>query len=79
MKATQRETVLRHLQSGATLTQVEAGRRYEIGRLAARIGELRERGHEITDDRVGNRPSVYRLVQSGAVELFARIQAGRPE
>jgi len=39
--------VLDHLRAGGTLTQEQALARYGIGRLAARVGELREAGHDV--------------------------------
>ncbi|MEN8008712.1 MAG: helix-turn-helix domain-containing protein, partial [Candidatus Krumholzibacteriota bacterium] len=60
---TQRNKVLVHLNSGAALTPLEAQKRYGIGRLAARIKELRDQGFDIVDIRkeAGTRYSVYRL------------------
>lgn len=40
--------MLAHLKAGGTLTQDEAHERYGIGRLAARVGELRAAGHNVT-------------------------------
>lgn len=39
--------MLDHLRTGRTLTQVEALATYGIGRLAARVGELRDAGHDV--------------------------------
>ena len=44
---TQKERILRHLQSGETITGVEALREYGVGHLASRISELRTAGHNI--------------------------------
>lgn len=41
---TQADTVLKHLQSGRTLTPAQAGRLYDIYRLADRSRDLRKRG-----------------------------------
>ena len=46
---TQRETVLRHLQTGEGLTQAAAAEKYGIGRLAPRVLELRRQGWPIED------------------------------
>lgn len=43
----QREAILDHLKRIGTITQLEALRYYGVGRLSARIKQLRERGHEI--------------------------------
>jgi hypothetical protein len=44
---TQCEQILRHLRQEGSITQREAARRYEIYRLAARIYDLRRKGHTI--------------------------------
>jgi Helix-turn-helix domain len=44
---TQCERILKHLESGQPLSPLEALRRYGCLRLAARISDLRSRGHEI--------------------------------
>lgn len=44
---TQHERILRHLESGDTLTQAEAFMEYGIGRLSSRICELRKLGYPI--------------------------------
>lgn len=67
---TQSEMILEYLQSGRTLTQLEALNRFGCARLASRIHELREDGHNIatrsiTVDRAhGGKANVteYRLV-----------------
>lgn len=43
----QREKILRHLQSGKTITPLEAMGVYGVWRLGARIFELRELGYDI--------------------------------
>ena len=47
----QARTVLRHLARGKTITAWEALGVYRIFRLAARILELRDAGHDIITDR----------------------------
>lgn len=44
----QNQKVLRHLQSGQHLTSLEALHRYGIFRLAARIYDLKQSGHNIS-------------------------------
>ena len=44
---TQTATILDHLLSGKKLTPIDALNEFGCFRLAARIGELRERGHDI--------------------------------
>jgi len=44
----QNEQVLDRLQRGKSLTPLQALRYYDCMRLAARVGELREKGHDIT-------------------------------
>ena len=46
-KMTQKEIVLGLLARGLRLCQIDAGNIYHIGRLAARIEELRRDGHDI--------------------------------
>lgn len=41
------DDILAHLQSGRPITQLDALRMYGVGRLAARIHELRKKGHPI--------------------------------
>jgi|GEM_PF-683116 len=64
---TQRTLVLQHLQRGGTLTALQALDLYGIGRLAARVEELRRAGHGILSETVttpsGARVAEYRLVE----------------
>jgi hypothetical protein len=60
---TQGQLVLRHLQK-APITPLEALKLYGVMRLASRINELRDAGHEIVTDtitRKGKRFAQYRL------------------
>ena len=50
MKITQCDKVLRHLRDHGSITAVEAFSEYGILRLAARISDLKERGHNITSE-----------------------------
>lgn len=52
---TQCERILRHLQDGGTLTQVEAFIEYGIGRLSSRICELRAAGYPIKSEFVAGK------------------------
>ena len=79
---TQRAQILNHLQSGASLTQCEALNLYGVGRLAARIQELRAEGHDIQDLRSELKAnySVYWLrTGEGQGSLMPLPMKGRPE
>lgn len=73
MKQTQKETILRSLQMGLTLIPLDALREFGCNRLAARICELRQEGHDIEADSVsvfnqfGGTVKVaqYRMVKGG--------------
>lgn len=77
MKITQCDRILRHLRDYGSITAIEAISDYGILRLAARIKDLKRRGHNITSEivqganRYGEptRYSVYRLAE-GAEEEF---------
>lgn len=62
----QNEKVLQHLLAGRTISPLEAKGVYNIDRLAARIFELKTRGHDIETinrkDPVGKPYAEYRLV-----------------
>lgn len=66
---TQCELILAHLQTHGELTSLEAMERYGICRLAARVSDLRARGHDVKTEhrqavnRYGKKISygVYRL------------------
>jgi len=49
---TQCEKILRHLNEHGTITRREALLDYGIARLAARIRDLRERGHSIRTEMI---------------------------
>ena len=71
MKITQCDKVLRHLRDHGSITAVEAFSEYGILRLAARVADLKERGHNITSEiKHGKNKyeepvhySVYRLIE----------------
>lgn len=71
MKITQCDRILRHLRDYGSITAIEAFSEYGIFRLAARIADLKDRGHNITSEivhgknRYGEttRYSVYRLTE----------------
>jgi hypothetical protein len=44
---TQTETILAHLQAGESITPIDALRDYGCFRLAARIKDLRDAGHDV--------------------------------
>lgn len=63
---TQNERILNHLKAHGSITPLEALDRYGCFRLAARIGELRSKGHGIDTDTVrrnGKHFAVYRLAK----------------
>lgn len=65
---TQKQIILRHLNSGRHLTILEAMSLYRIFNLKARIEELRRAGHNITtemrSDPTGKKYARYRLEKS---------------
>ena len=71
MKISQCDRILRHLRDYGSITAIEAISEYGILRLAARISDLRRRGHNITgeivhgENRYGEPThySVYRLTE----------------
>lgn len=61
---TQTEDILKHLQSGRSLSPLEALERYGCFRLGARIYDLKKLGHDIKTELVeknGKRFAAYRL------------------
>lgn len=62
---TQNERILAHLTRGQALTPMTALNRFGVLRLAARIAELKKRGHDIRTHMVRRKSKVfaaYRLV-----------------
>jgi len=47
MSASKKARILKHLKSGKSLTAMQALKLFGCARLAARIGELKEEGHNI--------------------------------
>ena len=72
-KMSQSKVVLKHLQSGKELSQLEATQKYGILRLGAIIFNLRKEGYNISTrlchdpNRYGNASNygVYKLIQKG--------------
>ena len=67
--ASQKALILAHLQTGATLTSLEALERYGCFRLSGRILDLKEEGHTINSQLVkinGKYVSEYTLIQKVA-------------
>ena len=70
-KTTQKKVVLKHLQSGKEITQLEATQKYGVLRLGAIIFDLRKAGYMISTkimhdpNRYGNSSNyaVYKLIQ----------------
>ena len=52
-KDSQCKTILKYLQDGNSITQIEASDKFRITRLAARISDLRKRGYDIVSEEVG--------------------------
>ena len=52
-KNSQCKTILEYLQDGNGITQLEATKKWDITRLAARISDLRKRGYNIVSEEVG--------------------------
>jgi hypothetical protein len=62
---TQTEQIRAHLLSGRDITPLEALDQYGCLRLAARVSDIREEGHDIEtiiEERNGKRYARYRLV-----------------
>jgi hypothetical protein len=62
---TQTEQIRAHLLSGRDITPLEALDQYGCFRLAARVSDIREEGHDIEtiiEERNGKRYARYRLV-----------------
>ncbi len=69
---TQKEAILRHLQSGKTITPLEALNLYGCFRLGARIWDLRNEGYVIRSERVkqGKKTfSSYKLIHAEQLAL----------
>lgn len=47
------KTILKYLQDGNSITQIEASDKFRITRLAARISDLKKRGYDIVSEEVG--------------------------
>ncbi len=66
--------ILTHLRNHGSITPIEALNLYGSFRLAARVGELRQSGHEIRTvmvERNGKRHARYRLVSAPVqAEMF---------
>jgi hypothetical protein len=62
MKTSQAEAILNHLKRGKPLTPRQAIEKFDCYRLAARIRDLRGRGHDIlTEKKKGQRNATYRM------------------
>lgn len=79
-RLTQRDIVLQHLKNQGSITAVEAMTVHKIPRVAARIGELREKGWNIKSnvhiDAAGDRYTRYTL-QKNQHPLRSAIRSGR--
>lgn len=52
-KDSQCKTILKYLQEGNSITQIEASDMWKITRLAARVSDLKKRGYDIVSEKVG--------------------------
>lgn len=52
-KDSQCKTILKYLQEGNSITQIEASDKWKITRLAARVSDLKKRGYDIVSEKVG--------------------------
>lgn len=52
-RQSQCRTILEYLMTGKGITQIEASDKFRITRLAARVSDLRKRGHNIVSVQVG--------------------------
>jgi len=71
---TQKEAILRHLQSGKTITPLEALNLYGCYRLGARIWDLRDEGYVIRSENVKQGKKTfasYKLIIPAHVEQLA--------
>lgn len=72
----QNQTVLNHLLAGKTLTPAKARQVYQIERLAARIFDLKARGHNIqTTLKVDERGREYAEYRMLTRDRFGRKKA----
>ena len=68
MSKQQNQTVLEYLESGQTLTSVQAQCKFDIHRLAARIRSLRKAGHVIDSIPIGGGFVKYELDDNAPFE-----------
>lgn len=62
----QNDGILKFLKSGKSITAIDALTKFRCFRLAARIHDLREKGHDIAKETIvknGQHYAVYSLVQ----------------
>ena len=71
-KTTQDQTILNHLQSGRSITAVEAVRLYNCYRLSANIERLRKAGYNIVTHYERNKSGIGRHAR---YELIKQVAA----
>lgn len=80
MKETQSEMLLKAFQRGETVTPLDALNQFGIGRLAARVHDLRQSGHAIQDKTVkvgnGKAVSAYYMAPKQEEKRWACIKCG---
>jgi len=71
-EATQTRAILAHLRQHRTITALEALDHHQCFRLAARIKDLRDEGHDIHTERVevdtGKRIAEYTLIKEATLK-----------
>ena len=67
----QREWILAQLKAGRSMTDMDCRLGFGVGRPAARIGELREQGHNIITDLVEVRKANGRIARVGMYRISA--------
>ena len=63
--------ILKYLQEGHSITQIEATRMWDITRLAARVSDLRRRGYDIVSEQVGKGFGSY--VRYHLAEVYGQL------
>ena len=71
----QNDTVLSHLRTRGSITTFIAFKRYQITRLAARIGQLERKGHLINHTPISRRGKQY--VSYSLVEAAGGLESDR--
>jgi len=77
----QTQKILKYLESGATITPIEAYEKFKCMRLAARIGDINEMGYTILSEMIYKKDKTkyarYRLIAKAAKFEYQNNQAGQ--